>query len=42
MKYLISSVLKRRVIFYDLAGRRIENIVASGIYIVNGKKTLVK
>jgi hypothetical protein len=42
MKYLISSVLKRRVIFYDLAGRRIENIVASGIYIVNGKNALVK
>lgn len=27
---------------YDLRGRRIENITAPGIYIVNGKKVLVK
>ena len=27
---------------YDLTGRRIDSITASGIYIVNGKKTLVK
>ena len=27
---------------YDLTGRRIENITNAGIYIVNGKKTLVK
>ena len=27
---------------YDLAGRRVEAITAPGIYIVNGKKTLVK
>ena len=27
---------------YDLSGRRIERISAAGIYIVNGKKVLVK
>ena len=27
---------------YDLTGRRIEKIVAPGIYIVNGKKVIVK
>jgi hypothetical protein len=27
---------------YDLTGRRVENITAPGIYIVNGKKVLVK
>ena len=27
---------------YDLTGRRIEAITAPGIYIVNGKKVLVK
>ena len=27
---------------YDLTGRRVETITASGIYIINGKKTLVK
>lgn len=27
---------------YDLTGRRIEKIVAPGIYIVNGKKVVVK
>ena len=27
---------------YDLTGRRVENIAAPGIYIVNGKKVLVK
>ena len=27
---------------YDLTGRRVEAITAPGIYIVNGKKTLVK
>ena len=27
---------------YDLTGRRIDAITAPGIYIVNGKKTLVK
>ena len=27
---------------YDLTGRRIENITNAGIYIVNGKKVLVK
>lgn len=29
-------------VIYDLAGRRVEAITAPGIYIVNGKKTLVK
>lgn len=29
-------------VIYDLAGRRIDSITAPGIYIVNGKKTLVK
>ena len=29
-------------VIYDLTGRRVEAITASGIYIVNGKKTLVK
>ncbi len=29
-------------VIYDLTGRRIEAITASGIYIVNGKKVLVK
>ena len=27
---------------YDLTGRRVENITAPGIYVVNGKKVLVK
>ncbi|MBR4849182.1 MAG: hypothetical protein IKV07_07515, partial [Bacteroidaceae bacterium] len=27
---------------YDLTGRRVENVTAPGIYIVNGKKVLVK
>ena len=27
---------------YDLTGRRVEAITAAGIYIVNGKKVLVK
>ena len=27
---------------YDLTGRRVEEITAPGIYIVNGKKVLVK
>ena len=27
---------------YDLAGRRVENVTAPGIYIINGKKVLVK
>ena len=29
-------------VIYDLTGRRVEEITAPGIYIVNGKKTLVK
>lgn len=29
-------------VIYDLAGRRIDSITTPGIYIVNGKKTLVK
>ena len=29
-------------VIYDLTGRRVEAITAPGIYIVNGKKTLVK
>ena len=29
-------------VIYDLTGRRVEEITASGIYIVNGKKVLVK
>lgn len=29
-------------VIYDLTGRRIENITKAGIYIVNGKKVLVK
>ena len=27
---------------YDLTGRRVEAITAPGIYIINGKKALVK
>jgi hypothetical protein len=27
---------------YDLTGRRVENVTAPGIYIVGGKKVLVK
>ena len=27
---------------YDLTGRRVEEITAPGVYIVNGKKVLVK
>lgn len=27
---------------YDLQGRKIENVTEAGIYIVNGKKVLVK
>ena len=30
------------LVIYDLQGRRLDNITASGIYIVNGKKVLVK
>ena len=29
-------------VIYDLTGRRVEAITAPGIYVVNGKKTLVK
>lgn len=29
-------------VIYDLAGRRIENIIVPGIYIVNGKKIMIK
>ena len=29
-------------VVYDMSGRRIEKINAPGLYIVNGKKTLVK
>ena len=29
-------------VIYDLTGRRVENVTAPGIYIVNGKKVLVK
>ena len=29
-------------VIYDLTGRRVEEIAAPGIYIVNGKKVLVK
>ena len=29
-------------VIYDLAGRRVSEITAPGIYIVNGKKVLVK
>ena len=29
-------------VIYDLTGRRVENITNAGIYIVNGKKVLVK
>ena len=29
-------------VIYDLTGRRIDNITKAGIYIVNGKKVLVK
>jgi hypothetical protein len=27
---------------YDLTGRKVENITKAGIYIVNGKKQIVK
>ena len=27
---------------YDLTGRRIEQIVKPGVYVVNGKKTIIK
>ena len=29
-------------VIYDLTGRKVENISAKGIYIVNGNKVLVK
>ena len=29
-------------VIYDITGRRIETVTAAGIYIINGKKTLVK
>jgi hypothetical protein len=31
-----------KTIIYDLNGRRIENITNAGIYIINGKTTIVK
>ena len=33
---------KEKVVIYDLTGRKFENITKGGIYIVNGKKVLVK
>ena len=33
---------KEKVIIYDLTGRKFENITKGGIYIVNGKKVLIK
>ena len=41
----IEEITEYRVqstVIYDLTGRRVETITAPGIYIVNGKKTLVK
>ena len=41
----IDEITDNRVqstVIYDLTGRRVENITAPGIYIVNGKKVLVK
>ncbi|MBQ8694184.1 MAG: chitobiase/beta-hexosaminidase C-terminal domain-containing protein [Bacteroidaceae bacterium] len=41
----IDEITDNRVqstVIYDLTGRRVENIAAPGIYIVNGKKVLVK
>ncbi len=41
----IDEITDNRVqstVIYDLTGRRVENITAPGIYVVNGKKVLVK
>ena len=41
----VEEITENRVqstVIYDLTGRRVEAITAPGIYIVNGKKTLVK
>jgi hypothetical protein len=29
-------------VIYDLLGRRVENITGAGIYIVNGRKVIIK
>ena len=33
---------EQEMVIYDLAGRRIEKIVEKGIYIVNGKKVVIR
>ena len=33
---------EKETVIYDLQGRRIKEITASGIYIINGKKTIVR
>ena len=38
----ITDNREQSTVIYDLTGRRVEAITAPGIYIVNGKKTLVK
>ena len=38
----ITENREQSTVIYDLTGRRVEAITAPGIYIVNGKKTLVK
>ena len=36
------AVETENTVIYDLTGRRVENIANAGIYIVNGKKVVVK
>ena len=41
----VDEITENRVqstVIYDLTGRKVENITAPGIYVVNGKKVLVK
>ena len=36
------EVIDEKKVIYDLLGRRVEAITGAGIYIVNGKKVVVK
>jgi hypothetical protein len=37
-----APVIEGEQIIYDLLGRRVENITGAGIYIVNGRKVIIK